>query len=70
MLPNPPRDKYKRDAYWDGWNACGAGTVRHDRPNYPTHDEREAFGAGWDDRADRLAAGYLDGSKWEGKADV
>lgn len=70
MLPNPPRDKHKSEAYWNGWNACGAGAARHDRPSYPTHGEREAHGKGWDDRADRIACGYLDGTKWEGQTNA
>ena len=65
MLPNPPRDKYKGDAYWEGWRVCGAGGAKHGRPNYPTHGEREAFGNGWEDHADRIRAGYVDGTVYE-----
>ena len=70
MLPNPPRDKHKSEAYWQGWAVCAAGGTRRDHTNYPTHGEREAFGKGWDDRADRIASGFLDGTIWEGKVSV
>ncbi len=70
MFPNPPRNEHENEAYWNGWAACAAGIVRHERPNYLIHGEREAHGKGWDDRADRVACGYLDGTVWEGQANA
>ena len=58
--PSPPREKFKKAAYCDGWAVCGAGGLRHDRPAYLTHGEREAFNQGWEDRAERIAYGYDD----------
>lgn len=63
MLPNPPCKPHPKDAYGDGWAACGRGQKRHEWPNYHSHEEREAFGRGWDDRADRIAIGYRDDAK-------
>ena len=65
MLPNPPRKEHPREAYGDGWAACGRGLQRHEWPSYPTHKEREAFGKGWDDRAERIACGYFDDPECE-----
>ena len=55
MWFKPPRGRHGAEAYQEGWNVRGAGGARHDRPNYLTNDEREAFGKGWDDRADDMA---------------
>lgn len=55
MFYKPPRDKHKAEAYQDGWDVCSAGGARHDRPNYQTYEEREAFGKGYDDRVEALS---------------
>jgi hypothetical protein len=56
-LPDEPellkslRTDAEKEAYKDGWMAAAAGAPRHQRPNYLTHAEREAFNAGWDIKA-------------------
>lgn len=36
-------------AYEDGWKIAKAGEHRHTRPNYLTHEERQAFDCGFDE---------------------
>jgi hypothetical protein len=45
----------EKEAWSDGWSAAGVGAKQHDRQNYLTHGEREAFSLGWEERADRIA---------------
>lgn len=48
------------EAFRDGWNTAGNGGHQHERPNYLTRKERDAFAVGWDERAERIALGYRD----------
>jgi len=57
--PKPPKSlstAAEREAYRDGWNAAANNSPRHQRPNYQTHQEREAFDLGWDIKTN---LGYL-----------
>jgi hypothetical protein len=45
----PHKKPPERAAWQEGRDAAAAGRQRHDRPNYLTHEEREAFSAGYDD---------------------
>jgi hypothetical protein len=54
-IPEEPMipDRYsepEKVAYRDGWRVAHNKLPRHNRPNYLTHDEREAFNDGWDFR--------------------
>lgn len=42
---------FEKTAYEDGWKVAAAGSPRHDRPNYQSQEERDAFNAGWDYRS-------------------
>jgi len=58
MFNMPPRDKHKKRAYENGWSVASYGGLRHTRPAYHSHQEREAFDKGWADCADLIAMGY------------
>lgn len=47
-------------AWTDGWQTAGRGQPRSARPAYSHNEDREAFNAGWDERAERIAMGYKD----------
>ena len=49
-LPHRYSD-FEKAAYRDGWKAAATKSPRHVRPNYLTHEEREAFYHGWDTRS-------------------
>lgn len=49
------RPPYEGAACKDGWNAAGRGAKPHERPNYLSDKEREAFDDGWLERADAIA---------------
>ncbi len=42
------RTPAEREAWLDGYRVADTGGARADRPNYLTHEEREAFKKGWD----------------------
>jgi hypothetical protein len=42
---------FEKDAYRDGWKVAHNKLPRHARISYSTHEEREAFNRGWDDRS-------------------
>ena len=50
-VPLPPKSLTtdgERDAFRDGWTAATNNSPEHVRPNYQTHQEREAFSLGWE----------------------
>jgi hypothetical protein len=52
--------KFEATAYKEGWIAANKGFSRHARPNYLTHEEREAFDLGWEERKNLITLDELD----------
>lgn len=44
----------EKEAWVEGRRAVAKGAPRHERPNYLTQKEREAFSAGWDYGEERI----------------
>jgi hypothetical protein len=53
-FPNRRYSEFEKQAYRDGWVAAHNKSPRDMRPNYRTHEEREAFNDGWDYRTSLL----------------